>query len=201
MATVALQIVQTLADSGAPADQATNVMHFDGGTDYASIGTNILNVFAGSPLQPSVPSFGLYTDRTKLEVKVYDLADPKPRPERYYEAMTMEGDSEYGPRLLAPVLSFYSGRNIGRQRGRLFIGPVADTVTANEQVPPNVMTQLINLAKGIYATDGGTWNHVVYSQANHAPTPTITNYFVSNSWGVQHSRALAASGRSSWAPS
>jgi hypothetical protein len=67
----------------------------------------------------------------KSQIRVYDLADPMPRePEVFLWTLGGTGGSPL-PRELAICLSFYADRNLRRQRGRVYLGPINTSAIGN----------------------------------------------------------------------
>jgi hypothetical protein len=104
-----------------------------------------------------------------------------------------------GPREVAVCLSFYSERNIPRQRGRLFIPYGVLGVVGNiTGVRPNSATQVkVGDLAAIFADLGGLdvdW--VVWSRADQEARP-VSNWWVDDEWDTMRSRGLRATSRTS----
>jgi hypothetical protein len=98
------------------------------------------------------------------------------------------------PRELAVCLSFYSERNVPRQRGRLYM-PLFLQGVGNPQLRPTLpiakMTQFVDLFTGLGGVDVD-W--CIYSRVQDKAWP-VTNWWYDNEWDVQRSRGLAGTSR------
>lgn len=187
-------IQQQVRNSDPPRDVAVNSMYFrtdaDGITDpahWTALGNKILNGFIGL-----AGGFTKYSGRA-VTIKLYDWADAKPRPVKAavsYLPTTWE-TSALGPRCVATCLSFYSGRNVPRQRGRIFLGPW-NSNDLGEFVNSSLRTQIIGLGTYLMAglTPTGfseTWYPQVHSVTSNNFNPW-TNIWTNDTWDVIHSR-------------
>jgi hypothetical protein len=95
------------------------------------------------------------------------------------------------PRELALCLSFYSGRNVKRQRGRIYLPPrflQVETDKTNPVTPIAKMDQVADLFEGL---GGINVDWVVYSRLLDKAFP-VTNYWYDNEWDVMRSRGRPA---------
>lgn len=217
-------LITTYFAGGISRDNCTNtVYHTVGwdmlalaGTDWQNHATEILALFNGT--MPSRTGFALYKDR-HIEVRCYDMSDAEPRPEKAFATNAHTG-AEFGndsPTELAAVLSYYAGRNIPGLRGRLYIGPLQESLitTGGRKVSDTVRNMVIELGHGLFDIGGENVAHVLHHQgiktsakgvspatygptkSGHAPgsTSVITDYSVSDAWGVQRRRGLRPTSR------
>lgn len=189
-----------------PRDNSVNVVHhtisdtgFNPAVDYQNHADEIKTLFSGNNTTTG-HMFNLYKVRG-LTVKVYNMADPTPRPTHAvstYVPTTWTTDTQLGPRNVSLCLSYYAGRNLPRQRGRIFLGPID---SADISLYPNsiIMANLLDLGHGLFDIGGENVAHVVYSVRDAAPH-TISNYWVNNRWDTMRSRLEKETSRVTLAP-
>lgn len=111
------------APTGLPEDVFINTWHFSvAGADSPTTRADAFLALEAfyTEVAPHLPSA-----MTPLDYKLYMLSDAKPRPvELNTPAWVPSGGSGQLPWEVATCLSFYHDRNIPRQRGRVFIGPL-----------------------------------------------------------------------------
>lgn len=98
------------------------------------------------------------------------------------------------PRELAMCLSFYSERNLPRQRGRLYIPSWAAGGGLGLR-PTAVQQEKLGDLAGIFTNLGGAdvdW--CVYSPTTDTAMP-VTNWWVDDEWDIIRSRGLRSTGR------
>lgn len=99
-----------------------------------------------------------------------------------------------GPRDVALCLSYYSGANIPRRRGRLYF-PFTTKYTANTVRPStadmNALLTFVPVLNGIGGTDFA-W--ALYSRSDDQGFP-VTDAYVDNEWDTQRSRGLRPTAR------
>lgn len=166
-------MVQFEAGSGIPKDRVVNTFHFSPGLAKEQLTIPVRDFYtAGSP---SVGGFlSPYLDRTagKTRVKVYDLADPMPR-EPLDDTFILPASSGGTPlpREVAGCLSYYSDRNIRRQRGRIYLGPLTTSAIENRANDQGLTTAfrdcVKNAALALMDFFEGTEGWIVYSEAEH----------------------------------
>lgn len=172
-------------------DHIVNTLFFDvfsaGGTpDYDALATDLRAIFNDRSMLPA--GYG-------HEVKVYDMADPLPRPvvgsAAWAAASFASGES--GPREVACCLSYYGDRNLKRQRGRIFVGPWRDTVMA-ERPNLTVRTTLQTMAEAFGGLGGVNvdWQQHSVVANNYRP---VTDYWIDDEWDTMRSRGLRATTR------
>lgn len=126
-----------------------------------------------------------------IEVRAYDMADAKPRPERAYKKTVSTGTWAATSNANAIALSYYADRNLPRQRGRIFTGPHLPNTTF---VDPTIQTALLDMATALAGLGGLNVDWSVYSPTENKHT-RISNVWVDNSWDVIRSRKLKATNR------
>src|SRR4029450_12795068 len=123
-------VVHSWTDS-LPRDNVVNVLHFQ---TNAPLGQADLDDLA-SDVTGASTSTSPFPTRT-ITTKIYDLEDEKPRPVKATFKTTAGGAmSGTGNRDVALCLSFSSGRNLPRQRGRLYLVPFS-AADAGSNRPP-----------------------------------------------------------------
>jgi hypothetical protein len=162
------------------------------GPDYDNHAQEILDAFKGAA--PDV--FPVYQARN-VDVKVYDMADAEPRPERSHKSAT-GNEGHVTPAELAVTLSYYADRNIQGSRGRIFIGPV-HIADINYRPTDTVRAGVLKLGDALFNIGGENVAHVLYhpkTTPEHAAgsTSVINHYRVSDSWGVVHRRGQRPTG-------
>jgi hypothetical protein len=205
MATV-FSLVTTFLSTDKPEDYCTNtVWHTidadfpNPGVGYQSHADEIRDLFAGR--NPTYPQGGHFYLGRNIRVIVYDLADAKPRPERAvstYTPSTPDAVGDYGPHQVACVLSYYGTRNLPRQRGRIYIGPVKRDDQA-VSIQSSFSDAILQLGHGLFDTGGENVAHIVHSEVSGLDT-VVQNYWVDDSWDVVRRRKLGAGGRKTLAP-
>lgn len=152
--------------------------------DWTALATQVGTIFYPGVSGGSVP-WNLYYGRHGV-VRAYNMADPKPRPERGVYTFT-PGTPEtaaLGPREVALCLSYYGTRNLPRQRGRVFLGPFLST-QVNERPTSTYMNaclQLgVNLVGPVTAGAVSDWALTVWSRVSASAWP-VTNCWVNDVW-------------------
>lgn len=206
MTLVRSQIVQTVRQADVPREACVNDVYHEvaagivwGGVDFQNHANEVRDLFAG--LNPgSGSTFTTYANRGLL-VKVYDMADPKPRivkAQASHTPTTWES-AGLGPREVACCLSYYGlNKGIPSQRGRIYIGPflLADIA---EVVSLTVRDRLVDLGHGLFDIGGQNVKHVVHSPTKNTDT-TVQNYWCNNLWDTMRSREQRETARSTLAP-
>jgi hypothetical protein len=134
---------------------------------------------------------------TRVTVKAYDAQGTPP----VYPVAEKTGPStsiatSAFNREIALALSFYSERNVKRQRGRVFAPMVAALGAAPTGPRPSGAQQqkVADLAVIFQDLGGPDVDWVVYSRLDDVARP-VTNWWVDNAWDVIRSRGLAPSAR------
>lgn len=99
------------------------------------------------------------------------------------------------PREVACCLSFYSGQNVPRKRGRLYM-PLFVLAAASAGLRPSSgqRTKIGDVATILADLGGVDVDWVVYSRANDSALP-VSNWWVDDEWDTIRSRGLRATTR------
>jgi hypothetical protein len=184
------------ASTDVPRDFAVNVVYhtigdglFDPAVDYQNHANEMSQLFNGSATG-SGSTFKFYS-HTQVTVKVYNMADAKPRPIR---ATSVAGSStitaaNHLPRVLAITLSYYATVNTPSKRGRIFIGPfnLTDEPSLGPSIGSSDQGKIVDLGHGLFDIGGENVAHVVYSE-KLATSAVVTDYWCNDVWDVMHSR-------------
>jgi hypothetical protein len=156
-------------------------------TDYQTLANDLRDIYAGQ----------VWTTGCKIEVRAYNMADPSPRPERAYSTVTRSGGTLDAPGQLALCLSYYSERNLPRQRGRIYIGP---WLSPKKRPLATDRAALITFGQALAGLGGANVDWSIWSPTKEAagqdPSMSISDIWVDDSWDVVRSRQLASSTRS-----
>lgn len=196
MALVRFEIAQTVRQADVPKDVVDATIYFDSGAtsmatgDHNAWAAHIGHIWFGDTNTGTSP-WTQFSGRDG-RVVTYDMADPKPRPERGVFVYT-PGTHENGalaPRHVACCISFYANRNLPSYRGRVFLGPFL-LGQVGETVPNSLRLQIIDLAQRLQQTNAAgssvTMTHQVYSEKMKLAHP-VTNYWVNDVWDTQRRR-------------
>lgn len=201
-----------------PRDVITNTLYF-GSPNGVSLSTS------ADTLQPVIRDFYLdayatlgfapWIAKSTASIRFYDLADPEPRqPEiRTMDLSTITTVNTLLPTEVSVVLSFHgaptSGVPAARQRGRIYLGGLTNTVLQTAPTTgtfPTVNPTFINdvrdaaVAMVNNVTDPQhTW--VVYSRATGGLTPwyDVVGGWIDNTPDTQRRRGVEATSRTTWA--
>jgi hypothetical protein len=199
------QVVHQTLQADVPRDWSVNVVHHQndsaGGLlpiDYQNHADEVRDCFVGNA--PNHANANVYA-RNLVTVKVYDMSDPKPRPERAVSVHNpVPWESAVNPRFVALVCSWYADRNLPRQRGRIFMGPFGQyLISSMGEKPTGIMQNVLETGKALYDVGGANVYHVVYSpttQQSHA----VTDYWVNDVWDEMHSRLQKETTRQTYHP-
>lgn len=197
-------------DSGLPEDVTVNTFHCGAATmnqteqdDWAQLLDDFYNdVFTGNNVMGFLSSqiSGDYT------IKVYDLTDPEPRaPTSTYTGAWGGIGITAMPSEVSCCLSYQaaaiSGVPQARRRGRLFIGPLAQTAQSGTTVPrpaTGLIATLCETADSFRVAAvalGLPW--VVHSRVLGTGA-NVTNGWVDNAFDTQRRRGEAATARTLW---
>lgn len=202
-----------------PKDVAVNTFHFRTpgddlpaeAADAASRVKIFYNDSVASMTHPLAYYMSPVIDRTTgaCVIKVFDMADTKPRTPIYQEGWTLGASASTKglPNEVAAVFSFQGARMSGlaqsRRRGRLFIGPLGEEALSfgSASVFPNLAAGLVT--NGVKAAHNlaaaGSWDPIwcVYSRVN-TNLVTVTNGWIDNDFDTQRSRGPSATSRNTW---
>ena len=194
-----------------PEDRIVNTFHF---TDEAGYSTTThwhwLARFYTEPTAPNTASVSSYLspklsrDAFACQVRLYDLGQAPPRePEVHFFTLDPAGSSSPSvPNEVCSVLSFYGDRNLPRQRGRIYIGPLAATAiedgTPDLRVSGAFRNAVADAARTLRTGDG-TFKWCVYSTVSGSPvTHDVTAGWIDNAFDTQRRRGAAATDRLTW---
>jgi len=219
MSTVRIQ-VRNRTKTGLPEDVITNTWFFDGSGDLvdpdnpagavanAAIGEldDFYQAVAGG-FSSNLEDLWYWT--------AYDMSDPMPRTpcaDGTFAAPVSQVQGADLPSEIAVCLSFHgeyiSGQKKARRRGRIFLGPLAQSsmeIVGNiPRVKATYRTTIANAANDLRAS-----NEVVQSWAVYSPTTDLTSEldeatndvvggWVDNAFDVQRSRGQAPSARTTF---
>jgi hypothetical protein len=193
MSKIRAQIITKKA-TDLPIHHIVNTLYFDdfnlpgNESNFQSIADDLRTLFNGRT--SSSVDYG-------TEVKLYNMADAEPRPVKALAPWVAHGQgaaSQPGVREVALCLSYFSERNLPRFRGRIYIGPFANS-TQNERPSAASIAGLRTLATGIAGIGGPDVDWQLYSPTRLAYSK-ITNVWVDDEWDTIRSRGLKALSRS-----
>lgn len=210
--TILRAMVTIQRDSGVPADAVTNTFHFNTGGVYlpgdgTAVRDRLVSFYDGANSHQSVASYlSRVLNPTSTHLKVYDLNDPEPRVPKIDEDLIIGGMSaEALPSEIAICLSYRtayaSGVARARQRGRIFIGPVANNCIAFVSGEPTVSSEcrddLTQAAARLIDADTPLLKWSVHSVAGNTAHAPIAQVWVDNAFDTQRRRGIRATQRTS----
>lgn len=212
------------------ADRTVNTFHFIGDSasaddDYVGAAYRVHDFYSGPAASSSTAKLDYYLANdsgTNYHINVYDMADPKPRLPHVFNAQLIgAGVLHDVPAEVALCASYYSGRNIPRQRGRIFLGPLClaalETTGAGPARPKSDFLDAIQAAcVRLATTDDGVVKEPVsifeyavpadhhVSWAVHSVVANtwlpVTAGWIDNSFDTQRRRGPKATNRHIWGP-
>lgn len=191
--------------SGLPEDVFVNTWHFTSGPqsvdrdgDETAIVANLDEFYGGGVGADIVANYIANNGTGDVEYRIYDLADPQPREPRVEVAgWTPTGPGDTLPEEVALCISFFKDRNIPRNRGRLYIGPISETANNNGRPSAGLVGALADAGRRMIEASGAPGSEAswaVYSVADGL-AKDITDGWVDNAWDTQRRRGLAATAR------
>lgn len=203
--------------SGFARDRYVNTFHFIDkefstgtvGGDFGSYGDELgerVREFYLEPVETGARVGGYLSPYVlrDFEVRVYDLGNTEdPRPVWVTEhTLPAPSGSDSLPFETAISASYYSFRNVKRQRGRIYIGPLGGLVMENiggvPMVKPLVcetISQAMKRLSGEGVMDRADW--CVFSPTDNEAKP-ITGGWVDNEFDTIRARQPRATSRSTW---
>lgn len=186
--------------SGKPEDRFVNTFHFQAGDDPGQIVgalRNFYNAGSGGGIAQFLSS-NISRTSGACRIKVYDLADPKPRAPIMDDGLDLTASSGTAnlPNELAACMSFYGTRNLPRQRGRVYLGPFA--TLALEQASGNAADELISgtVCSYVIAAGASLINSVDTHWVVHSPTGNadhlVTAGWIDKAWDIQRRRGAVS---------
>jgi hypothetical protein len=192
--------------TGLPEDGITNTFYFRNdwvsGAPYESIRDTLADFYNASQGAMRLTSYISSTvTSTPWLVKMYDLGTPAPRqPTTMDIPVTLSGIQSL-PTEVTACGSFISNRNLPRQRGRIFVGPLNQSA-AEVQAPGRVAlnatfraTLLSAMAAMNSTTNNVSWR--LYSPTD-AAMKEVTGGWVDNAFDTQRRRGTAPTVREFW---
>jgi hypothetical protein len=191
-----VQIITHARPDDVPADYTSNTVYFvTAGTpvtaDFQNLADAVSTMWKRDGQLDS--TWGPFPQRSH-EVRVYSMADPSPRPIRGHKTYTAQFPEvgDLAARQLAIVLSYYSDRNLPRQRGRIYIGPMSfGNFNPKERLSPNTMAIILDLGRKLQAVGVGltpSWAHAVHSSREPTVERAVNHYWVDDVWDSQRRR-------------
>jgi hypothetical protein len=193
--------------SGLPRDQFVNTFHFRSDTldegVVAKIRDKLVRFYntGHTPYNAVCSYISTVVDRNQpVKVKCYDLGDAKPRPVQE-GAFTLGGSAATGilPNEVALTLSYYHHRNLKRERGRIYIGPLDYSVMAGGSADRPVKDDAANAVVAAAAelaldvADGIAWG--VFSDVEQTLRYPIGHAWCDNALDTIRKRGTKASSR------
>lgn len=183
--------------SDLPIDHIINTVYFRksgvdlNDPDWQQVATDVANLFGSASIVPA--------GYDRITAKVYDMEDPTPRPIKAQYTSTSHplGSSASIPREVALCLSFYSGRNLPRNRGRIYVGPIRGN--AGERPGPMNIQENQALAQGLADIGGTNIQWCVYSKRSGTALSDqfkkVSHTWVDDEWDTIRGRGLRATSR------
>jgi len=131
----------------------------------------------------------------QVNVKIYDAEGTIPvLPVGNATAGAGQNPAASVPREVALCLSYYSGQNTPRRRGRLYVPVCAIGQSLTGRPNPTVRDYVGTLAQLLADAGGADIDWVVYSRLDGDARP-VSNWWVDNEWDTVRSRGLRATDR------
>lgn len=181
--------VSAAADSTLPRDRVVNTLYFDDHgvtTDPDGLATDLAEVF----------NTGWYTRAPhEIDVRFYDLADAEPRPIKgRHIANAGAAPASQLPREVALCLSYYGGRNLPRQRGRIYLFVPGHTSGLAVRPGATIRADALALASAFAGLGGLDVDWVVHSTLGD-PSRNVDHAWVDDEWDTVRKRGLRATTR------
>lgn len=198
-------------NSGLPEDVFVNNWYFRNDTPLVAPDGAIKRVldsfYTGTPATGGqVGSFISSNVASPFEYRIYDLGEPPPRTRRVQAAAPLPNRTFAPlPAEVALTMSFFAGRNLPRNRGRIYLGPFGVNALANVNLRPNVQATLIAGIADRASNVGRTTENVTWVMVTRGGTKApldppgakvITAGWVDDGWDTVRRRGLAPTTRS-----
>jgi len=171
-------------DSTLPKDVVTLNPHYQGDNPQALADALKNNLLAAPGIGPTWP----------FKIKVYDAQKPAPS-YPLYETTNGTGSKDTNvPRELALCISYYSGFNRPRFRGRLYLPGGFLTAGPGLRPTPATITAALDMAAVFYQGLPAAHNWVVWSKLDGTGR-TVTDIWVDDEWDTIRSRGLRGTTR------
>jgi hypothetical protein len=175
------------ADSGAARDRLVITPHFNDsgvGSDPQALCNDLCAALAG------YASAG-----REVTVKAYDAQGTAPvYPQGEAQANVGSYPSGVHPREIACCLSFFSVRNIKRQRGRLYVPHAITNESLSIRPNSGYRAKIMSLGPIFEQLGGADVDWVVYSRLDNVARP-VTHYWVDDEWDTIRSRGMRGTTR------
>lgn len=194
--------------TGIPADRFVNTLAFRhngiGSPTFLGLTNSIRDFYAA--LTSYMPASSLLGGNN-LTCTVYSLVDPLPRAPVFVQQYAVSfGSSDPLPTEVAVCSSFAataaSGVPPARRRGRIYVGPLAESANSSSgqsRPLPAFITALADATEDL-ATDAvlSGFDLSVWSRRDSELFP-VARGWVDNAWDTQRRRGIEATARTSWA--
>lgn len=191
--------------SGLPEDVFVNTWHFTTGPGggsrqdaEASIVGHLDDFYGGGTGANVLSNYIAGSGTEEVRYRIYDLADATPREPSIYEAgWGPAGPGDTLPEEVALCISFYKDRNLPRNRGRLYIGPISETANNDGRPSAGIRGALVQAGRRVIEasqdpSSSAAW--AVYSTVD-GDAKEVTQGWVDNAWDTQRRRGLAPTER------
>lgn len=188
-----VQVITTVKQGDVPRDQTSNTYHVNSGSTSLTTANWQALTDAFKTILTGSSTWSTQNSGRGIKIIAYAQSDPKPRPEKAVTTYTPVtwATAALGPREVALCVSMYSGRNLPRQRGRVFLGPFLVTDMA-ERPSATLMNNCQNFVAALNAAIialSPSWNLCIYSRTTGA-YQGLTNTWVNDEWDTQRRRGL-----------
>jgi hypothetical protein len=181
--------VNRSADSPFPRHRLVNTLHFESDVDPVA-----QEALLNAVLDAYIATWSTLQSREWI-ARSYEVGPPPQYP--VAEVVRNEGFAPVSgvPREIALCLSFFSERNVPRQRGRLYLPLLENSNALAVRPSPTQMADAMALGQALFdiSAAGATWG--IYSQSDDVWRP-VTHIWVDNEWDTMRSRGLDADARS-----
>lgn len=189
-------------------DSFVNNFHFKNEAavigDYANMVDLVRDFYTEVPPGTNVSISNWMTSESitgKWTVKIYDLADPKPRYPVYTDTDTigLSGGSTL-PTEVSTVMSFQGVRIAGekqsKRRNRVYLGPFSIAGNSEGMVGPGLVESILFAGKEFLAASkaSNSWTWSIYSPTDNEIVE-IDNGWVDNGWDTQRRRGVRSTAR------
>lgn len=192
-----------------PADAMVNTFYFEGGgSDPDNVGDMLYDFYNVQPTDATFSIAELFTTQALtgvMDVKGYDLAQPRPRAPMFDEQYELEGlgVGEALPTEVALCLSYRaeyaSGVPAARRRGRIYLGGFQAGFNTQGRPTASARTTMATSARDLLqaANSAVSWEWQQYSQTLGVGTQVVAGW-VDDAWDTQRRRGLPPSQRTTW---
>lgn len=182
--------VANYATGALPADRFINTLYFTHDADPSAAVWDALFTALNTALDN--PAILAHKNKT---FTAYNMADVKPRPIVRTKTFTAADAGVQGPGEVALCLSYYSGRNLPRTRGRIYLGPLQGSITNTVAPSSSPREAIMTMAQAFKdAATAGNFTWVLHSIKDNDYLP-ITDVWCDNAWDTQRRRGAKATSR------